>query len=70
MHTSVLASSLSDFPFNTCAGHPQMWRYFILGLRPLHNSLGMLGTDFDGTKFKICITVFSAYSQKEIGKIE
>ena len=70
MHTSIFASNLSVFPFNTCAGHPQMWRYFILGLRPLHNSLGVLGTDFDGTKFKICIAFFSAYPQKETGKVE
>ena len=70
MHTSVLASNLSDFLFNTCAGHPKMWRYFILGLQPLHNSLSVLGTDFDRTKFKICIVVFSAYPQKEIGKVE
>ena len=70
MHTLVLASNLSDFLFNTCAGHPQMWRYFILGLRPLHNSLGVLGIDFDGTKYKICIAVFSAYPQKETSKVE
>ena len=36
MLTSVLASNLSNFPFNTYAGHPQMWRYFILGLHLLH----------------------------------
>ena len=70
MHTSIFASNLSVFPFNTCAGHPQMWRYFILGLRPLHNSLGVLGTNFDGTKFKIYIAGFSACPQKEISKVE
>ena len=46
-----------------------MWRYFILGLHPLH-ALGVLGTDFDRTKFKICIAVFSEYPQKEIGKVK
>ena len=38
-----------------------MWRYLILGLRPLHNSMGVLGIDFDGTKFKRCIVVFKEY---------
>ena len=47
-----------------------MWRYFILGLRPLHNSLDVLGIDSDGTKYKICIVVFSAYPQNEIGTVE
>ena len=70
MHTFVFTSNLSNFPFNTCAGHPQMWRYLILGLHLLHNSLGVWGTDFDGTKFKICIAIFCAYPQKEIGKVE
>ena len=47
-----------------------MWKYFILDLYPLRNSLGVLGTDFDKTKFQIGIAVFWAYPQKEIGKVE
>ena len=47
-----------------------MWRFFILGLRLLHNFLGVLGTDFDKTKINLCIAVFRAYPQKEISKVE
>jgi len=32
--------------------------------------MGVLGIDFDGTKFKRCIAVLKAYPQKEIGRVE
>ena len=41
-----------------------------LGLCPFHNSTGVLGTDFEGTKFRRYIAVFKAYPQKEIDRVE
>ena len=35
----------------------------------IHNSIGVLGTNFDGTELKRCIVVPKAYPQKEIGRV-
>jgi hypothetical protein len=47
-----------------------MWRYLILGFLPFHNSTSVLGTDFDGTKFRRYDAFSRAYPQKEIGKTQ
>ena len=70
MHTFVQESILSDFWFKTCAEAPQILIWFKLGLRPDHNSVGVFGTDLDGTKFKMYIAVSKAYPQNEIDKDE
>ena len=44
------------------------WRK--LGLRPFHNSKGVLGTDLEGTTFKIYTVVCNAYPQKVVGNDE
>ena len=36
----------------------------------IHNSMGALGIDFNGTEFKRCIAVPKAYPQKEISRVE
>ena len=34
---------------------------FRLGLGPVHNSVGVVGTDLDGTKFRMYAVVSNAY---------
>ena len=53
-----LASNLSGFPFNTCAGQPQILIWDKLGFRPIHNSRGVEGIDLEGTKFSRYVAVF------------
>ena len=44
--------------------------WFKLGLRPFHNSVGVLETDLEGTKFNKYVAVSKAYPQNDIGRDE
>jgi hypothetical protein len=42
-----------------------MWIYLKQGFRPIHNSIGILETYLDGTKFSKYVVVSKAYPQNE-----
>ena len=60
MKAFVLGSNLSVLPFSTCAELPQIRTCFKLGLRPVHSSVGAVGIDLDGTKFRMYAVVSRA----------
>ena len=53
-----------------CVGVPQMRKCLKLGLRPLYNSIGVLGIDLDGPMFRIYVDVSKDKPQKETGNDE
>ena len=56
--------------FSTCSEQHQICKCCRLGFRPDHNSQGVLGTNLDGKRFSMYITVSKAYPQKDIGNPE
>ena len=56
---------LSAIPF--CCGIPGVVSW---DSRLIHNSTGVLGIDFEGTKFRRYIVECKAYPQKEVGRVE
>ena len=45
-------------------------KWYKLGLRPFHNSVGVLETDLEGIKFNKYVAVSKAYPQNDIGRDE
>ena len=48
--------------------HTQIW--YKPSLQPIYISIGVKGTNLDGTKFKRYLTIYKAYPQKDVGSVE